>query len=173
MDDRATTPTTLEGKTALVAGAAGFIPSHLCETLLRAGAKVVGIDNFLTGQEANIEFLGRFEKFSFERGNIHSPLPSFKGIPIDYVFSFASPASPRDFGRQPVEIMRANSPEGDTTIQRPSLDRLRSIRGYEPLVTLKEGIKTTAEYFKTAPHGKAYWAGGRAKKGGFIPSLWL
>ena len=48
-------PTNLEGKTFLIAGAAGFVPSYVCEHYLKLGAKVIGIDNFITGSESNIE----------------------------------------------------------------------------------------------------------------------
>ena len=109
MPNQTTLPQNFEGKTVLVAGAAGFIPSHLCETYLRAGARVIGMDNFLTGQESNIKLLEQFENFSFEECNIYHPLPSMKGLQIDYIFSLASPASPRDFNKVPIDIMRVNS----------------------------------------------------------------
>ncbi len=102
-------PEDLKGKTVLVAGAAGFIPSHLCAFYLELGAKVIGIDNFITGTPANIERLSRSPHFEFYEANIYQSLPDFKGQAIDFVLSLASPASPVDFERIPLEIMRTNA----------------------------------------------------------------
>lgn len=102
-------PKTLEGKTVLIAGAAGFIPSHLTEYYLKLGAKVIGIDNFITGSKMNMELLKKYPKFSFYEKNIFLELPELKDINIDYIFNMASPASPVDFKVIPLEIMRVNS----------------------------------------------------------------
>ena len=99
----------MEGKTILVAGACGFIPGHLCEYYLKLGSRVLGVDNFITGQASTRKALEAYELFSFEEHNIYQSLPDFKGIPIDYIFSMASPASPRDFESIPLEIMRVNA----------------------------------------------------------------
>jgi nucleoside-diphosphate-sugar epimerase len=98
----------LEGKTILVAGAAGFVPSHVCEHYLKLGAKVIGLDNFITGSPANIEKLSLNSNFKFFECNIYESLPELPEK-IDYVFSLASPASPIDFSEIPLEIMRVNS----------------------------------------------------------------
>lgn len=102
-------PTNLEGKTILVAGAAGFIPSHLSEFYLKLGAKVIGIDNFITGSKSNMELLKKYPKFCFYESNLFLELPDLKDISIDYIFNMASPASPVDFKIIPLEIMRVNS----------------------------------------------------------------
>lgn len=102
-------PTSLEGKTILVAGAAGFIPSHLSEFYLKLGAKVIGIDNFITGSRRNMELLKKYPNFTFYEKNIFLELPDLKDIKIDYIFNMASPASPVDFKIIPLEIMRVNS----------------------------------------------------------------
>ncbi|MBT3586745.1 MAG: NAD-dependent epimerase/dehydratase family protein [Halobacteriovoraceae bacterium] len=102
-------PKSLEGKTVLVAGAGGFVPSHICEIYLELGAKVIGLDNFITGSRSNVELLSKNSNFSFEEINIIDGLPDFKGIDIDYIYSLASPASPIDFKEIPLEIMRVNS----------------------------------------------------------------
>ena len=99
----------LEDKTILVAGAAGFIPSHICEFYLEKGAKVIGLDNFITGSHDNIEYLCRYKHFDFHEANIYESLPSLSREKIDFIFSMASPASPIDFERLPLEIMRVNS----------------------------------------------------------------
>ncbi len=102
-------PENLNGKTILIAGAAGFVPSTVAEFYLGLGAKVIGLDNFITGSKSNIELLNKFEKFEFHECNIYEGLPDFSGVDIDYIFSLASPASPIDFSIIPLEIMRVNS----------------------------------------------------------------
>ena len=102
-------PERLDSKTILVAGAAGFVPSTLCEFLLEKGAKVIGLDNFITGSLSNIELLKKYKLFEFHECNIYEGLPDLKDIEIDYIFSLASPASPIDFKIIPLEIMRVNS----------------------------------------------------------------
>lgn len=102
-------PASLEDKVILVAGAAGFVPSTLCEFYLNLGAKVIGLDNFITGSQSNIDLLSKYKKFEFIQNNIYEKLPDFKSTKIDYIFSMASPASPIDFALIPLEIMRVNS----------------------------------------------------------------
>ncbi|HAZ11681.1 MAG: NAD-dependent dehydratase [Bdellovibrionales bacterium GWA2_49_15] len=102
-------PSTLEGKTILVAGAAGFVPGHLCEFYLGLGAKIIGLDNFITGSRSTAELLSKNKNFEFHECNIFEQLPDFSKNKIDFIFSLASPASPIDFDQIPLEIMRVNS----------------------------------------------------------------
>ncbi len=102
-------PVTMEGKTILVAGAGGFVPSAVCEFYLKLGAKVIGIDNFITGSRSNIDLLSVYKNFEFYEMNIYEKLPNLKEVKIDYILSLASPASPIDFAKIPLEIMRVNS----------------------------------------------------------------
>ena len=102
-------PDNLNGKTILVAGAAGFVPSHLCEHYIDMGAKVIGLDNFITGSPRNLDKLKQSSRFEFHECNIYERMPDFKNQKIDFVFSLASPASPIDFEKIPEEIMRVNS----------------------------------------------------------------
>lgn len=102
-------PDNLSGKTILVAGAAGFIPSHLCEHYIELGARVIGIDNFITGSLRNLDGLKKSPSFEFHECNVYENLPTFKQQKIDFIFSLASPASPIDFEKIPEEIMRVNS----------------------------------------------------------------
>jgi dTDP-glucose 4,6-dehydratase len=102
-------PEDFSGKTFVVAGAAGFVPSTICEFYLEKGAKVIGIDNFITGSKSNIELLAKYPNFEFYEHNIYESLPNLNALKVDYVLSLASPASPIDFGIIPLEIMRVNS----------------------------------------------------------------
>jgi nucleoside-diphosphate-sugar epimerase len=118
----------VEGKVFVVAGAAGFVPSTLCEFYLNKGARIIGLDNFITGSKSNIDLLSRYKNFEFHECNVYEKLPNFKDQKIDYVLSLASPASPIDFGLIPIEIMRVNS-EG--TLKLLELTREKSARFLE------------------------------------------
>jgi dTDP-glucose 4,6-dehydratase len=93
---------------AVIAGAAGFIGSHLTEKLItQEGYKVYGVDNFVTGSHENIDYLSQFPEFEFIEHDIKEPLK----LPnkIDAVYDFACPASPTDFDRLKMNILEANS----------------------------------------------------------------
>jgi dTDP-glucose 4,6-dehydratase len=91
---------------ALVTGAAGFIGSHLCELLLDRGFTVVGMDNLLTGDVGNIEHLSGRD-FTFIRHDVTSYI-NLEG-PLDWIFNFASPASPIDYLRVPIQTLKVGS----------------------------------------------------------------
>ncbi|MGH9283713.1 MAG: GDP-mannose 4,6-dehydratase, partial [Acidimicrobiales bacterium] len=92
---------------AVVTGAAGFLGSHLCDRLLARGDEVVGIDNLLTGRLENIAHLFGNERFTFQHHNV-SQFVHVPG-PVDAVLHFASPASPADFERMPIQILKVGS----------------------------------------------------------------
>ena len=102
-------PNTYEDKTFLIAGAAGFVPSYVSEFYLKLGARVIGIDNFVTGTPENVSILSKYDNFEFHENNIYENLPDLSKTKIDYIYSLASPASPIDFTKIPLEIMRVNS----------------------------------------------------------------
>jgi dTDP-glucose 4,6-dehydratase len=91
---------------ALVTGAAGFLGSHLCDALLADGYHVVGVDNLSTGSLQNISHLKGESRFAFEQRDICQP---FDPGHVDYVFNFASPASPVDYMRLGVETLQVGS----------------------------------------------------------------
>jgi len=92
---------------AVVTGAAGFLGSHLCDCFLAEGWEVLGLDNFITGREENLAHLRGNGKFSFERADVSEQL-NVAGD-VAYVLHFASPASPPDYLRHPIETMRVGS----------------------------------------------------------------
>ena len=90
----------------LVTGAAGFLGSHLCDHLLAEGGSVLGVDNLCTGSHANLAHLRNEPRFEFVEQDICQP---FDLGPIDYVFNFASPASPVDYTRLGIETLLVGS----------------------------------------------------------------
>jgi dTDP-glucose 4,6-dehydratase len=92
----------------IVAGGGGFIGSHLCDALLARGDEVVAIDNFVTGRPLNIAHLAGHERFTLIEHDVTDDLPPIEG-PIDAVLDLASPASPVDFLRIPLEILAVGS----------------------------------------------------------------
>ena len=92
---------------AVVTGAAGFLGSHLCDRLLAEGWSVFGLDNFITGRKENLGHLEGSSQFSFEQADVCDPLRVTGDV--SYVLHFASPASPPDYLRHPIETMRVGS----------------------------------------------------------------
>ncbi len=92
---------------AVITGAAGFLGSHLSDRLLAEGWSVLGLDNFITGRKENLQHLQRNAQFSFEEADVCEPLRVAGDVA--YVLHFASPASPPDYLRHPIETMRVGS----------------------------------------------------------------
>jgi dTDP-glucose 4,6-dehydratase len=93
--------------TSVITGAAGFLGSHLTDLLLSKGHKVVGIDNLVTGSVANIEHLAGNQDFRFIQQDVTEFL--FLDGPVDYVWHFASPASPVDYAQLPIQTLKVGS----------------------------------------------------------------
>jgi dTDP-glucose 4,6-dehydratase len=92
----------------LLAGGGGFLGSHLTELLIGRGDDVVVLDNFVTGRRSNLAQLGDHPRFTLIEHDITTPLPALPGA-FDTVLDFASPASPSDFARMPLEILAVGS----------------------------------------------------------------
>jgi dTDP-glucose 4,6-dehydratase len=92
---------------AVVTGGAGFLGSHLCDRLLAEGCEVLALDNLITGDEANLAHLKTNSRFRFEHKDVNDPV-SVEG-PVDYIFHFASPASPPDYLKYPIETLKVGS----------------------------------------------------------------
>jgi dTDP-glucose 4,6-dehydratase len=93
--------------TSVVTGGAGFLGSHLCERLLNEGHNVICIDNLLTGNIDNMSHLMNNPKFCFIKGDVTNYI--YVSLPVDYVFHFASPASPIDYLKFPIQTLKVGS----------------------------------------------------------------
>ena len=91
----------------LVTGAAGFIGSHLCESLLARDCDVVGVDNFITGSPENLAGVATHRRFRFIEHNVTEYI-DVDG-PLDWVLHFASPASPRDYLELPIQTLKVGA----------------------------------------------------------------
>jgi dTDP-glucose 4,6-dehydratase len=94
-------------KVALVTGGAGFLGSHLCDRLLAEGNKVIAIDNLITGDVKNIAHLIGNPDFRFVKHDVTEYI--FIDGPVDYILHFASPASPIDYLKLPIQTLKVGS----------------------------------------------------------------
>jgi dTDP-glucose 4,6-dehydratase len=99
------------GSRVLVAGGAGFVPSHVVDRLIARGATVVAVDNFVTGSKENLAHLESHPRFALVEADVSVPLPADECLAgrFDAILHLASPASPTDFRKLPLEILRVNS----------------------------------------------------------------
>ena len=131
--------------TCLVTGGAGFLGSHLCDELLRRGNRVICVDNFETGSLENIEHI-RTDDFVYKQIDIIEPY--FVDEAIDFVFHFASPASPIDYLRLPLHTLKVGSYGTHHTLGLAKLHRARFLTA------------STSEVYgdpKVHPQPESYW----------------
>ena len=131
---------------AVITGAAGFLGSHLCDRLLAEGWSVLGLDNFITGRKENLQHLESNAQFSFVEADVCEPL-RVSGE-VGYVLHFASPASPPDYLRHPIETMRVGSVGTQNALE---LAREKGAKFF---------IASTSECYgdpEVSPQHEAYW----------------
>src|SRR5574338_98824 len=97
----------MKGKRVLITGAAGFLGSHLCDRFIKEGYHVIGMDNLITGSLKNIEHLFKLKEFEF----YHHDVSKFVYVPgeLDCILHFASPASPIDYLKIPIQTLKVSS----------------------------------------------------------------
>ena len=131
--------------TCLVTGGAGFLGSHLCDELLRRGHRVICVDNVETGSLANIAHI-RVPEFRFFQADIIQPY--FVDEPVDFVYHFASPASPIDYLRLPLHTLKVGSHGTHHTLGLAKAHRARFLTA------------STSEVYgdpKVHPQPESYW----------------
>jgi dTDP-glucose 4,6-dehydratase len=96
------------GHRILVSGGAGFVPSHVVDALLARGCAVVAVDNFVTGSRDNVAHLASEPRFTLIEADLADGLPPIEGR-FDAILHMASPASPTDFEKLPIEILKVGS----------------------------------------------------------------
>src|ERR1700733_3445698 len=132
--------------TCLVTGGAGFLGSHLCDELLARGNRVICVANLETGSLANIEHIRDAERFTFLHVDIIAPY--FVEEPVDFVYHFASPASPIDYLRLPLHTLKVGSYGTHHTLGLPQKHRARFLTA------------STSEVYgdpKEHPQQESYW----------------
>lgn len=94
-------------KTVLITGAAGFLGSNLCDRFISEGFCVIGMDNYITGNDQNITHLSKNPNFHFINADISKHIALSN--PLDYILHFASPASPIDYLKMPIQTLKVGS----------------------------------------------------------------
>jgi len=131
---------------AVVTGGAGFLGSHLCDRLLAEGWDVLALDNLVTGNDENLAHLKANRKFQFDRRNVNEPF--LVDGEVGYVFHFASPASPPDYMKHPIETLKVGS--------------IATMRTLDLAMTKKAKymLASTSECYgdpEVSPQSESYW----------------
>ncbi|RAO13127.1 dTDP-glucose 4,6-dehydratase [Micromonospora noduli] len=139
------------GHRVLVTGGAGFVPSHLVDSLIARGCTVVALDNFVTGSKENVAHLLDRPTFTLVEADISDGLPTHHPAlaeRFDAILHMASPASPTDFAQLPVEILRVGSVGTLHLLERATADGARFL------------MASTSEAYgdpKEHPQRETYW----------------
>src|SRR5258708_12448699 len=131
---------------AVVTGGAGFLGSHLCERLLAEGWDVLALDNFVTGVDSNVEHLMKHPKFRMARADVSNYIDV--AGPVDYVLHFASPASPVDYLKMPIQTLKVGALGTHNAL------------GLALAQNAKFFLASTSECYgdpEVSPHPKTYW----------------
>jgi dTDP-glucose 4,6-dehydratase len=112
------------GHRILVSGGAGFVPSHVVDALIARGCEVVAIDNFVTGSRDNLAHLADERRFTLVEADLGAGLPPLGGR-FDAILHMASPASPTDFAKLPLEILKVGSAGTMALLDRAVADAAR------------------------------------------------
>jgi nucleoside-diphosphate-sugar epimerase len=137
---------------SLVTGGAGFIGSHLCDYRLALGHRLICIDNLDTGSLQNIEYIAHHDAFVFVNHDLTQPL--FLDHDVDHDFHLASPASPIDYEALQVD---------DHRVRLPDITRAHELRGWEPEISLEDGLRRLAASRDAAARGAGSSSGHAGK----------
>jgi dTDP-glucose 4,6-dehydratase len=135
------------GHRVLVSGGAGFVPSHVVDALLARGCEVVAVDNFVTGSKDNVAHLADEPRFTLVEADISDGLPALPGR-FDAILHMASPASPTDFEKLPIEILRVGSAGTMHLLDRAVADQARFL-----MASTSEAYGDPAVH----PQPESYW----------------
>ena len=139
-----------EGSRVLVVGGAGFVPSHVVDRLIGRGAQVVALDNFITGSPTNLAHLADEPLFRLVKADISEGLPADRALNdrFDAILHLASPASPTDFRKFAIEILRVNAIGTMHLLERAAADGARFL------------VASTSEAYgdpMVHPQPESYW----------------
>ncbi|MGH3663251.1 MAG: UDP-glucuronic acid decarboxylase family protein [Micromonosporaceae bacterium] len=139
-----------EGHRVLVTGGAGFVGSHLADALIARGCAVVALDNLVTGGKENVDHLRANPRFALVEADVSEGLPDVPALaePFDAVLHFACPASPTDFAKLPLEILKVDSLGTFHCLERAKVDGARFL------------FASTSEVYgdpQVHPQPESYW----------------
>ncbi|OJF13817.1 NAD-dependent epimerase/dehydratase family protein [Couchioplanes caeruleus] len=139
-----------EGHRILVSGGAGFVPSHVVDALLARGCTIVALDNFVTGTKDNVAHLAAEPRFTLIEADVAEGLPAHPALVerFDAILHMASPASPTDFAKLPVEILKVGSAGTLALLDRAVADSARFL-----MASTSEAYGDPAVH----PQPESYW----------------